>query len=210
MAGSGICLAVGRNRSTAASIRPSESSLPSAASDSKIPGETVVAGDRHPDRLVEPARLDLEALGQRRQRRLDRRRRRTRRRRPAPRGRPRAGAGPRPSSPCARPSRPRPAARRGNAISGQTSSRVWAFSWTISQAAAQALVRLAPEVGARPRRCTRRGAARACSGRSPSAASSRRRSRPRCRRPSIRKRSTSSSVGIRVVSSSAPQPSSAR
>ena len=107
--------AVRRSRSIAASMRASDCSRPSAASDSKMPGRDRAAGDRDPDRLVELARLDVEALGQRRQRRLDRLAGRSRRRRArASRAASSSGRDPVLHHLAPRPSRRRPGARRGS------------------------------------------------------------------------------------------------
>ena len=137
------------------------------------------------------------------------RRARSRRWRPAPRARPRS------SSPVPSPITLRQAfgsstgGSNRNRISGQTSARVCAFSWAISQPARSR------SSGSRPRKAATRSVY--------SSSGSSRMKRPLIQRSfcssktaealptsSIRKRSTSSSVDISVVSSVVPQPSRAR
>ena len=120
---------------SACSILSRDCSRPRAASESKMPGRDRGPGDRDPDRLVDRLRGATGALHDRAQRRLDRRRVEAIRSAERLEGVDKRAA--RTSGVItfsqAAASSAGPANR--NRINGQTSSSVWALSWTISHAA---------------------------------------------------------------------------
>ena len=161
----------------------SVSSRPSSATLSKMPGETVVPGERDAQRLVDLARLDAA---------------RARRRRSAPRSTVGSSNGSAPArarrAPRASTARPSSPSQRSRAVgsstgpvdsepaSGQKSASVWIFSWLIARRRAEAArARVDSALAGTPTACQLVGAraARGCRGRSASAASPRR-SAPGC------------------------------